>query len=175
MIQERNKISNCFRDNLVKAQHRMKYFADQHRTERKFAVGDWVFLKLQPYRQHTVAVRKCLKLSTKYFGPFQLEKKIGSVAYKLKLPAGTKSHHVFHVSLLKKKLGPMQGSSTKLPKLDTQDQCRLQPEIILRRRVIMREGQPIVQYLIKWNQLDYEEASWEDKSFIENQFPTFQT
>ncbi|XP_071925878.1 uncharacterized protein [Coffea arabica] len=170
MIQERNRIAN-----LVKAQQRMKYFADQHRTEREFAVGDWVFLKLQPYRQQTVVVRKCLKLSAKYFGPFQVEEKVGSVAYRLKLPAGTKLHPVFHVSLLKKKLGPLQNSSTKLPELDTQDQCPLQPEIILKRRVILRGGQPVVQFLIKWDQLDYEEASWEDKSFIEHQFPTFQT
>ncbi|XP_071905951.1 uncharacterized protein [Coffea arabica] len=158
MIQERNRIANCIKDNLAKAQQRMKYFADQHRTEREFAV-----------------VRKCLKLSAKFFGPFQVEEKIGSVAYKLKLPVGTKLHLVFHVSLLKKKLGPLQNRSTKLPELDTQDQCPLQPELILKRRAIMRGGQPVIQLLIKWNQLDYEEASWEDKSFIEHQFPTFQT
>ena len=175
LLQERNRISNCIRDNLAKAQQRMKYFADQHRSEREFSVGDWVFLKLQPYRQQTVAVRKCLKLSAKYYGPFQIEEKVGSVAYKLKLPADTRIHPVFHVSLLKKKLGLVQGSSTKLPEFDAQDQCPLQPESVMRRRVILRNGQPVIQFLIKWNQLKPEEASWEDKSFIERQFPAFQT
>nr|XP_027102747.1 uncharacterized protein LOC113723992 [Coffea arabica]XP_027108834.1 uncharacterized protein LOC113728650 [Coffea arabica] len=173
LLQERNRISNCIKDNLVKTQQMMKYFADQHRSERKFSVGDWVFLKFQPYRQQTVAVRKCLKLSAKYYGPFQVEEKVGSVAYKLKLSAGTRLHPVFYVSLLKNKLGPVQGSSTKLPKFDTQDQCPLQPEAILRRRVILRNGQPVIQFLIKWNQLEPEEASWEDRSFIEPQFPAF--
>ena len=122
-----------------------------------------------------MAVRKCLKLSAKYYGPFQKDKKIGAVAYKLKLTPGTRLPTVFHVSLLKKKLGPLQNSSPKLPKLDEHDQCPLKPEIILKRRVILRGGQPVVQFLIKWDQLDYEEASWEDKSFIEHQFPIFQT
>ncbi|XP_071902588.1 uncharacterized protein [Coffea arabica] len=97
------------------------------------------------------------------YDPFKIEEKVGSVTYKLKLPAGTKLHHVFHVSLIKKKLGPIQNNSPKLPELDTQDQCPLQPEAILKRRVILRDEKPIIQFLIKWNHLDYEEASWEDK------------
>jgi len=32
----------------------MKKFADVKRSERKFKVGDWVYLKLQPYRQISV-------------------------------------------------------------------------------------------------------------------------
>ncbi|XP_071932848.1 uncharacterized protein [Coffea arabica] len=104
-----------------------------------------------------------------------MEEKVGSVAYKLKLPAGTRLHPVFHVSLLKKKLGTLRGSSINLPELDTQDQCPMQPEAILSRRVILRNEQPVIQFLIKWSQLEAEEASWEDKSFIERQFPAFQT
>jgi hypothetical protein len=33
------------------AQNRVKQQADQHRSERSFEVGDWVFLRLQPYKQ----------------------------------------------------------------------------------------------------------------------------
>jgi hypothetical protein len=32
------------------AHNRMKQQADQHRSERSFEVGDWVFLRLQPYK-----------------------------------------------------------------------------------------------------------------------------
>ncbi|XP_071939936.1 uncharacterized protein [Coffea arabica] len=153
----------------------MKHYADQHRTERSFSVGDWVFLKLQPYRQQTIALRKWLKLSAKYYGPFQVEEKIGAVAYRLKLPSEARLHLVFHVSLLKKKLGPLHSSSSNLLELDEYDQCPLKPETILKRRAIMHEGRPVIQFLIKWNHLSYDEASWEDKTFIENQFPEFQT
>ncbi|XP_071929039.1 uncharacterized protein [Coffea arabica] len=66
MVQEISRISSSIKEHLAKAQQRMKHYADQHRIERSFAVGDWVFLKLQPYRQQTVAVRKCLKLSARH-------------------------------------------------------------------------------------------------------------
>lgn len=59
----------------------MKDYADQNRSVREFAVGDLVYLKLQPYRQVTVAIRKNLKLSAKFFGPYKILDKIGKVAY----------------------------------------------------------------------------------------------
>ena len=108
LLQERMRVSGSLKDHLTKAQQRMKFFADQQRTERSFAVGDWVFLKLQPYRQQTVAIRKCLKLAARFYGPFQVEAKVGSVAYRPRLPSGPKIHPVFHVSLLKKKIGQVQ-------------------------------------------------------------------
>ncbi len=44
---------------------------------------NWVYLKLQPYRQDFVAVRQTLKLFAKFYGPFRIIVKVGKVAYKL--------------------------------------------------------------------------------------------
>ena len=44
--------------NLMWAQQRMKAYADAKRKELEFQVGDLVFVKLQPYRQHSVALRR---------------------------------------------------------------------------------------------------------------------
>ena len=59
-------------------------------------------VKLQPYRQHSVALRKNQKLGMRFFGPFEVVERVGHVAYKLKLPEAARIHLVFHISLLKK-------------------------------------------------------------------------
>lgn len=106
-LKERQNINELLQQQLNRTQQRMKNQADKKRTERTFAVGDWVWVKLQPYVQTSVARRSSHKLSFKYFGPYEIVNKIGSVAYKLKLPKASSIHPVFHVSLLKKVQGPI--------------------------------------------------------------------
>ncbi|KAL3504667.1 hypothetical protein ACH5RR_034508 [Cinchona calisaya] len=90
--------------NLAKARGRMKLYVDYKRSERQFDEDDWVYLKIKPYRPISAARKSNEKLSARYFGPYQIEKRMGQVAYKLKLPDHVRIHPVFHVSLLKKKV-----------------------------------------------------------------------
>lgn len=82
-LYDRDQVKKLLMDNLIKARDRMKLFANRHHTESSFMVGDRVLLKLQPYMQRTTRGSMLQKLSSKYYGPYTILKKIGSVAYRL--------------------------------------------------------------------------------------------
>lgn len=76
----------------------MKVYADKKRTERGFQVEDWMYLKLHPNQQRSLAKRISQKINPKYHGPYQTKKILGEVAHKLTF------YLIFYVSLLKQKI-----------------------------------------------------------------------
>lgn len=102
---ERDQLLREARNRLIQAQNRMSQIYNKHHKEKQFNVGDWVNLKLQPYRQSSVEFRSNVKLYAKYYGPFKIFKKIGAIAYLLDLPKDSKLHPVFHISVLKQQVG----------------------------------------------------------------------
>lgn len=151
----------------------MVKFADKKRTERVLAPGDMVYLKLQPYRLNAFGIRHHIKLQSKYYGPFQVLSKVGNVAYKLFLPADSQIHPVFHISQLKKHIGPTAVPCTDLPLIGPNGQIRTEPVLVLEIRQIPRNNVAVVQWLVQWENLPPEDASWEDADFIKHTFPGF--
>jgi len=132
-----------------------------------------VFVKLQPYMQHSVALRKNQKLGLRYFGPFPVIKRIGLIAYKLSLPLTTKIHLVFHVSLLKQCKGEHQQPNLPLPLLTHELGYVIQLLKVLQYRVILRADKHIPQVLVQWEVLDISEATWEYVSTLQQEYPHF--
>jgi hypothetical protein len=75
----REAILRALKDNLVMAQNRMKQQANQGRYERHFVEGDQVFLRLQPCKQTPLKAQHCQKLAHKFYGPYIVLKRVGSV------------------------------------------------------------------------------------------------
>lgn len=70
--------------NLIEAQNYIKIYVDRNLIEREFEEMDWVYLRLQLYRQQTLSARRNKKLAPRFYGPFQIEEKVGKggkVAY----------------------------------------------------------------------------------------------
>jgi hypothetical protein len=176
-LQQKKSMLKVLQTNLLKAQNRMKKYADLKRTERQFAVGDLAYLKMQPYRETALGLRNALKLSSKYYGPFRILKKVGNVAYQLQLPEGTLLHDVFHVNQLKRHLGPKAVPNPKLPLLTPDGKVKIAPLAVLQYRQIPRSAGeydiPVPQWLIHWENLTPAEATWEDAKFIQKTFPSF--
>ena len=145
----------------------MKHQADKKRSEMEFAIGDKVFIKLQPYVQSSVAKQACHKLSFKYFGPFPIVDRIGRVAYKVALPETSTIHPVFHVSLLRKALRATEQVSPVLP-VDT-NQFAV-PMQVLARRMKTKANRIVDQGLIRWSGGTLPD-SWEDMDDLQARFP----
>jgi hypothetical protein len=101
ILQERQTFLQMLKENLARAQNKMKQKADKLRTFKEFQVGEYVLLTLQPYAQSSFVSRPSAKLSIKFFGPFKVLQRIGQAAYKLDLPEDAKIHPIFHISQLK--------------------------------------------------------------------------
>jgi hypothetical protein len=134
-LTQREGMFKLIRSNLLQSQNKMTQQANKKRSERMFFVGDLVYLKLQPYRQQSVHKQNSYKLSAKYYDPYTVIKKIGTVAYKLQLPATVVVHPVFHVSQLKKHVGNHVVHSN-LPTFS--EKPLLQPQQIIQRRMVKR-------------------------------------
>lgn len=101
----------------------MSHYANKKRRERKFEVGDWVYLKLKPYKQLSLRKSYLWKLSPKFAGPFLVVQKVGEVAYKLQLLGSARP--VFHVSLFNKSVGQPDQVVSTVPRLDAHSYCNL--------------------------------------------------
>nr|GEV56201.1 hypothetical protein [Tanacetum cinerariifolium] len=77
-----------------------KSYADKRRKPLEFSVGDYVLLKVSPWKG-VVRFRKKGKLEPRFVGPFEIIEKVGPVAYRLDFPKELNGvHDTFHMSNL---------------------------------------------------------------------------
>jgi len=172
LLRDRDSLLVELRENLEVAQLNMQKSANAHRRDVEYQVGDWVYLKLRPYRQQSLVQRRNEKLAQRYFGPYQIQERIGRVAYRLALPAYSNIYPTFHVSQLKKAV-PTAYTAQPLPPILTPSlEWATEPESItdVRRS---REHTNEAEVLVKWQGLPETESTWERLSSLVSQFPDF--
>lgn len=166
-LTERRLMTQLLKQHLGRAQQQMKQYADKKRSFREFSMGDWVFLKLQPYVQSSVARRANHKLCFRYFGPFQILSKVGLVAYKLQLPPDSTIHPVFHVSQFKSAVGFSPSVQPQLPALS----YLKVPVAVLDSRQSRRGNSVVPQVLVRWSGDVAGQETWEDHVELQHRFP----
>lgn len=122
----------------------------------------------------TILLHGYLKAAQAYCQILWTEKKVGEIAYTVKLPQGAPIHLVFHVQLLKEKVGEHASLGTQLPSYQDEDVVVGQ-ERILQTRIVTKDGLQILQRLIKWLNLSLQESNLGESIFILAQFPKFKS
>ena len=119
-------------------------------------MGDWVWLRLLHRSTQSLDPRAKKKMGPRYAGPFAVLERIGKVAYRLQLLAGTRIHDVFHVGLLKPFRGESPAGPPALPPT-TDGRLLPGPEKVLQAQLC----RGIWYMLIQWAGLPAEDATWE--------------
>ncbi|GJS82740.1 retrotransposable element Tf2 [Tanacetum coccineum] len=139
----REKVIGVLKFHLKRTQERMKTQADKHRSEKR------------------------------YYGPFQVQAKIGEVAYKLALPTQAHIHDLFHVSQSKKCQGQRLDVGV-LPQCDNNGLIQAQPVTVLERKIGKVGNAVGVFILVQWSNSDLAaDATWESIEDIQRRFPDF--
>ncbi|MCH84558.1 hypothetical protein A2U01_0005390 [Trifolium medium] len=144
------------------AQSRQKSYADHGRRPLEFEECDHVFLRVTP-KLGLRGVFKTKKPCSRYIGPYQIIRRIGSVSYQLALPPSMSGmHDVFHVSQLRKFI-PDPFQPVELEPVDLNPDLTYQPDpvrIVDRDvKVLCNKQIPIVE--VEWEQSTNGEFPWE--------------
>jgi hypothetical protein len=155
-LRDRDEFLTEIKDRLLQSQALMKQAHDQRRRDMEFAVGDWVWLRLNQRAATSVRGAGPSKLSAKFFGPYQVTAKIGSVSYRLQLPPNAKIHNVFHVVFLKKFEGSPPTHTPQLPPI-----VRGRAVPVPKKMVRARSTASSWEVLTQWQGKTATEATWE--------------
>lgn len=172
LVKETTEKIQIIRDRLRTAQSRQKSYADKRRTDLKFQVGDFVFLKVSP-RKGVFRFGKKGKLAPRYVGPFEIIDKKGEVAYQLALPPQLGNvHDVFHVSMLRK-YEPDPSHVLSIPDIQLQENATYEerPVQILDVKEQVLRNKVISLVKVLWQHHGVEEATWELKSDVRRKYP----
>jgi hypothetical protein len=172
LIQEAEEQVRMIRENLRIAQSRQKSYADNRRRLLEFQEGDHVYLKVSPLRgMRRFKVKG--KLSPRFIGPFLILKRVGEVAYQLKLPDHlSEVHDVFHVSQLKKCLR-VPKEQLPMEDLSVQDDLTYAeyPIKILDTLTRVTRNKVIKMCKVQWSHHGEDEATWEREEELRIDFP----
>ena len=172
MIRDTSEKVSLIRQRLLTAQSRQKSYANVRRRPLEFEVGDHVSLKVIPKRR-VVRFGKRGKLSPRFIGPFEILRRIGTVAYRLVLPPSMSGvHKMFHVSMLQKYTpDPAHVVDWGQIEIDTDGTFEEGPVYILdsRDQVLRRKTVRLVRVL--WRHYGVEESMWGREDTMQAPYP----
>ena len=169
LIEKLNENLEQARKNVIDAQQRQAHYANQHREDVSFEVGELVLLSTD----HVKNDRPTQKLGPKFIGPFKIiEAYPNGVNYKLEMPHLLKKlHNVFHVSKLRKYVNGFEEFPTR-PNVITQpppdivdgEEDHYEIEAIRNHKKSGRS----YRYLVKWLGYDDVDNQWLPRSRLVN-------
>ncbi|GJX20901.1 putative reverse transcriptase domain-containing protein [Tanacetum coccineum] len=164
LVQESTKKISQIKDRLKAARDHQKSYADKRRKPLEFSVGDYVLLKVSPWKG-VVRFGKKGKLAPRFVRPFEIIKKVGPVAYRLDFPEELDGvHDTFNVSNLNKCLAdPTLQVTLDEIQVDAKLNFVKEPMEILEKEFKKLKRSRITIVKVRWNSKCGPEFAWERK------------
>ncbi|GJV15127.1 hypothetical protein Tco_1360450 [Tanacetum coccineum] len=172
LVQETTKKISQIKDRLKAARDRQKSYADKRRKPLEFSIGDYVLLKVSPWKG-VVHFGEKGKLAPRFVGPFEIIEKVGHVAYQLDLPEELNGvHDTFHVSNLKKCLvDPTLKVLLDEIQVDTKLNFVEDPVEILEKEFKKLKRSRITIVKVRWTSKRGLEFTWEHEDQMKLKYP----
>ena len=142
------------------------------RQPLEFKVGDHVFLKVLPKRG-VVRFGKRGKLLSRFIGPFEILERVGTIAYRLALPASMSGvHEVFHFSMLRKYTpDPAHVVDWGQIEVDKDGTFEEGPVCIVDSRDQVSRRKTVRLVRVLWRHYGVEESTWEREDTMRATYP----
>ncbi|XP_021971407.1 uncharacterized protein LOC110866571 [Helianthus annuus] len=157
-----NEKIDLIRARLKAAQDRQKAYADKRRRPIEFQVGDYVLLKVSPWKG-IIRFRKRGKLGPRYIGLFKIVARVRKVAYRLELLYTLDEiQNTFHVSQLRKCLAD-ETAFVPLDDIELDKGLNYveRPIAIKDVKVKNLRNKAVRQVLVQWQHRKGSELTWE--------------
>nr|GEY85111.1 putative reverse transcriptase domain-containing protein [Tanacetum cinerariifolium] len=164
IVQETTKKIIQIKQRIQAARDRQKSYVELKCKPMEFQVRDRVMLQVLPWKC-VLRFGKWGKLNLRFVGPFKVLEKVGSVAYKFKLPQELRRvHNTFHVSNLKK-FYANEPLAVPLDGLYFDDKLHFveEPVEIMDREVKRLKRSHILIVKVRWNSRRGYEFKWNMK------------
>ncbi|XP_021980777.1 uncharacterized protein LOC110876927 [Helianthus annuus] len=172
LITVTNEKIEMVRTRLKAAQDRQKAYADKRKRPIEFQVGDFVLLKVSPWKG-IIRFRKRGKLGPRYIGPFKILARVGKVAYRLELPPALDGiHNTFHVSQLRKCLAD-ETALVPLDDIELDEGLNYveRPIAVKDFKVKNLRNKAVRQVLVQWQHRKGSDLTWEAEDEMRKHYP----
>jgi len=147
------------------AAEQMKHYYDEHRSDtRDYQIGDLILLE----GSNLTTIWPSKKLDHKCFGPFPIISKIGTAAYKLKLPHTWKTVWPVFNEVLLTPYTPLQSESQQKPSPPPLVPIDQEPEYEVEEIIDSKLAWGKLRYLVQWKGYDSHKWTWEPPSNLKN-------
>ncbi|GJS20992.1 putative reverse transcriptase domain-containing protein [Tanacetum coccineum] len=172
IIHETTKKTVQIKSRIQATRDRQKSYADVRRKPLEFQIGDKVMLKVSPWKG-VIHFGKRGKPNPRYIGPFKIIDKVGTDAYRLKLPEQlSRVHSMFHVSNLKKCMSD-EPLAIPLNEIQIDDKLHFIEELveIIDCEVKRMNQSHILIVKVRWNSRRGPEFTWEREDQMRKKYP----